>query len=45
MDQIKLIEVEFQSDFEEQLWIRISLRGKDSLLIGLSAEAHPEMQQ
>ncbi len=34
MDQIKVIEVEFQSDFEEQLWIRISLRGKDSLLIG-----------
>ncbi len=34
MYQIKVIEVEFQSDFEEQLWIRISLRERDSLLIG-----------
>ncbi len=34
MDQIKVIEVEFLSDFEEQLWIRVTLRGNDSLLIG-----------
>ncbi len=34
MDQIKVIEVEFLNDFEEQLWIRATLRGSDSLLIG-----------